>query len=75
MGGTTAPDKERSMTALIAALSTACPAPKVPIPQRLIRRMTQGVRRMAARRQLAQLDDRMLRDIGFDRSDLASGRI
>ena len=62
------------MTALMTALSTACPAPKARVSGRLFAGLTRGFRRMAAGRQLAQLDDRMLRDIGFDRSDLASGR-
>ena len=62
------------MTALVSALSTACPAPKSPVSGRLISGLAKGFRRMTARRQLARLDDRMLRDIGLDRSDLASGR-
>ena len=31
-------------------------------------------RRMATRRQLLSLDERLLRDIGIDRSDIAVGR-
>ncbi len=62
------------MTAVMTALSTACPAPKSAAPGRLFAGLARGFRRMAAQRQLALLDDRMLRDIGFDRSDLVSGR-
>jgi len=38
------------------------------------RRLRGAYLRMAALHQLQMLDDRMLRDIGLDRSDLASGR-
>lgn len=62
------------MTAVMTALFTACPAPNASFSGGLLASMAKGLRRLAAQRQLALLDDRMLRDIGLDRSDVLSGR-